>query len=104
MEKGRVFITGYAKLPEGITAKELYNVIAIGVVVDRFSSKILEAEATLSTSIAKKFVSELLVGEELNCIESIEDKIRIFYHGSAKKAILSAIRICYQRYIEIVKM
>jgi len=72
MEKNKIFITGYAKLPEGITATELYKVVAIGVVVDRDTSEILEADVTLSTKTGKKFVAELLVGHKLMEISKIE--------------------------------
>nr|WP_286672862.1 DUF3870 domain-containing protein [Anaeromonas gelatinilytica] len=94
-------MTGYAKLPDGITAKELYVVVALGLVVDRETSEILEAEPTLSTHVARDFVSKLLVGEKLNDINHIENKFRHNYFGSAKKAVLTAIRTCHKNYKKI---
>lgn len=101
MKNDEVFLTGYAKLPEGITAKELYGVVALGMVVDRETSEILEAEPTLSTHVARNFVAKLLVGEKLNNIIDIENKFRHNYFGSAKKAVLTAIRLCYKNYKKI---
>jgi hypothetical protein len=104
MEKNKIFITGYAKLPEGITATELYKVVAIGVVVDRDTSEILEADVTLSTKTGKKFVSELLVGHKLMEIIKIEESIKRSYFGSARNAILMSIRKCYKKYLQIIDM
>ncbi len=104
MEKNKIFITGYAKLPEGITATELYKVVAIGVVVDRDTSEILEADVTLSTKTAKKFVAELLVGHKLMEISKIEESIKKNYFGSARNAILMSIRKCYKKYLQIIDM
>lgn len=104
MEKNKIFITGYAKLPEGITATELYKVVAIGVVVDRDTSEILEADVTLSTKTGKKFVSELLVGHKLMEISKIEESIKKNYFGSARNAILMSIRKCYKKYLQIIDM
>ncbi|MBS4537572.1 DUF3870 domain-containing protein [Clostridium sp. D2Q-11] len=101
MKKNEIFLTGYAKLPEGITARELYGVVALGMTVNRETSEILDAEPTLSTYLARTFVKELLVGEKLNNIEHIENKFRHHYFGSAKKAILTAIKICYKNYKKI---
>jgi len=104
MEKNKIFITGYAKLPEGITATELYKVVAIGVVVDRDTSEILEADVTLSTKTGKKFVAELLVGHKLMEISKIEESIKRSYFGSARNAILMSIRKCYKKYLQIIDM
>jgi len=101
LKKNEIFLTGYAKLPEGITARELYGVVALGMTVNRETSEILDAEPTLSTYLARSFVKELLVGEKLNNIDHIENKFRHHYFGSAKKAILTAIKICYKNYKKI---
>src|SRR5699024_6421665 len=98
MSEEKIFITGYAKLPEGIPAEEIYKVISVELVVERSSSIILEAEATLSTSVAKNFAEELLVGQKLNQIEKVEDRFKNLYYGSTKKAILSSLRNCYKKY------
>lgn len=101
MERKKIFISGYAKLPEGITATELYKVVAIGLIVDRNTSEILEVDVTLSTSTGKRFISDLLVGRKLLDIDEIESSIKGGYFGSAKKAIIMSIRKCYEKYMQI---
>ncbi len=103
MQNNQIFISGYAKLPQGITAAELYTVIAVGMVIDKVTGEILEVDCTLSTDVAKCFVKRLLVGQNLNDLESIEATFSESYFGSAKKALLSAIRIANERFLNIKK-
>lgn len=100
-DKRTIFLTGYAKLPEGITAWELYRIIALGILLDKETGEILDADCTLSTRVAHEFIRDLLVGENLNCLSDIEHKIIDQYFGSAKKALMTALRICYKNYKQI---
>jgi len=103
MVNSAIFVTGYAKLPQGITAKELYSVIAVGVVVDRESGMILNADCTLATELAKSFVKNILVGTSINDIELIETRFKSLYFGSARKSILSALKTCHEKYKQIIE-
>jgi len=98
MEQNRILITGYAKLPQGITAKELYTTIAVVLVVEKQSGEIINADCTLATELSRSFVKELLTGCNLNDIEAVESKFRTCYYGSARKAIISAIRNCAEKF------
>lgn len=103
MERQEIFISGYAKLPQGITATELYSVIAIGMVLEKDTGVIYDVDCTLSTDVAKKFVKKLIIGKNLNDLEGIEKAFNETYFGSAKKALLSAIRIANERYLAVKK-
>ena len=95
----RVLFSGYAKLPTGITATELYRVIGLVILVDMESETIIEADCTLATQVARKHVSETLGGQSLK--HGPEPLVRLIdqvYQGSAKKAIITAIRISYDKY------
>ena len=98
-DDGLVLFSGYAKLPVGITASEMYKVIGLVLVVDEESGEILDADCTLATEVARKHVAKLIVGYSLN--QSPEKLVRAVdqaYQGSAKKAIITAIRIIYDKY------
>jgi NifU-like protein involved in Fe-S cluster formation len=84
--KGQVFVTGYAKLPQGITASEMYSVICMGLLVDNKTGIIKDAECSLVTSLAKRVFKELVVGKNLNEIQDIEEEFVEVYYGSAKKS------------------
>jgi len=97
----RIFISGYAKLPKGITASELYGVIVVGLLINRNTGEILDAEASLVTDVARTFFKNHLIGENINNIDFIEKTFRDCYFGSARKAIISALRTCYEKYSQV---
>jgi hypothetical protein len=95
----RVLFSGYAKLPTGITATELYRVIGLVILIDMETETIVEADCTLATSVARNHVSQTLMGQTLkNGPEPLVRLIDQVYQGSAKKAIITAIRISYDKY------
>jgi hypothetical protein len=94
-----VLFSGYAKLPTGITASELYNVIGIVVLVDTETGIVTDADCTLATELARRHVSTALIGH--NITNGPDDLIRSIdqvYQGSAKKAVITALRIIYDKY------
>lgn len=94
-----VFFSGYAKLPVGITAAEMYKVIGLVVVVDMETGVIAEADCTLATELARRYVSKLFVGYNLSeGPEGMQTILDHKYQGSAKKAVATAFRIIYDKY------
>ncbi|MCK8059538.1 MULTISPECIES: DUF3870 domain-containing protein [unclassified Fusibacter] len=103
MNENIIFVTGYAKLPQGITATELYTVIAVGVLLDRETGLITDVDCSLVTTVARQFVKELIVGKSILDLESIEKAFTERYHGSARKALLSSLKIINEKYQNILK-
>lgn len=94
-----VLFSGYAKLPTGITASEMYKVIGIVVLIDVETGEIVEADCTLATSLARKHVSAALIGHSIkNGPDKVLRYIDVIYQGSAKKAVITAMRIIYDKY------
>lgn len=102
-EKNTVLLSGYAKLPNNITAETVYQTLAVAVLFDRRSGIILEAEASMVTEIAKKFIAGLLVGYNLNDgPEELMEDFEHYYHGNAKRALETAMRMIFSKYQEYV--
>lgn len=94
-----ILFTGYAKLPSNITAGEMYNVIGVIVVIDMEREEIIEADCTLATELARRYASEAMLGYNLkNGIEPLLRRIDQIYQGSAKRAIITALRVIYDKY------
>jgi hypothetical protein len=102
MEKAHiktVLFSGYAKLPTGITASEMYKVVGVILTIDVETGVIIEADCTLATRLARKHVASILVGHTLkNGPDPILHLVDKTYQGSAKKAIITAMRIIYDKY------
>ena len=95
-----VFIAGYAKLPESITAEKLYKVIAVGLVVDVVTYEIVDCDCTLATDAGRNFFKKLTKGYSLK--HGIEPLVQDFfdrYYGGSRKAIISALRNCYEKWL-----
>ena len=99
MDTNLVLFSGYAKLPAGITASELYKTVAITVLVNVETGLIIEADCTLATHLASKHISQAINGYNLNDgPEPLCQMIDRIYQGNAKKAITTAIRIICDKY------
>jgi len=97
--KGTLFLTGYARLPAGITASELSRVVGIGLEVEPEAGRIVEADCTLATRLARRFFRELVVGFRL--VEDLDELVKRLeerYHGNAQKALVAALRLAAERY------
>lgn len=99
MPNKNVLFSGYAKLPTGITASEMYKVIGVIVVIDMESGIIQEADCTLATDLARRHICSHIVGYNINNgSEKLQEILDTTYQGSAKKAVATAIRIIYDKY------
>jgi hypothetical protein len=99
--QNEILLTGYGRTPEGITANELYKIIVVALKVDKLSGDILDSEVSLVTELAKKFASDMLTGQNIMDINQIEQKFNDKFHGQARRAIVSSIRMCYDKFVQI---
>jgi len=98
-DESLVLFSGYAKLPVGITASEMYKVIGVILVIRVETGEIVQADCTLATTVAREYVSCILLGQSLrNGPDSVLRTIDKRYQGSAKKAIMTSLRIIYDKY------
>ena len=99
VKENHILFSGYAKLPTGITASELYRLIGIIVVVDINTGVIVKADCTLATELARSHVISFIEGYNLNeGPEKLQETFEKVYQGGAKKAIVTVIRIIYDKY------
>ncbi len=101
MNDNSIFITGYAKLPHGITASSLYSVIVVGVVLDSKTGIVEDVDCSLVTSTAKKLIKDLVVGRNILDYDGIVELLTERYHGSARKALMSAFKIINEKYYNL---
>lgn len=99
-----VLFSGYGKLPSGTVAGDVFKVMALVVLLDIRTGEIVEADCTLSTRLAERFVVSMMVGRNIHTdykelVECINNK----YQGSAKKAIITALRTISVKYIGYIQ-
>lgn len=94
-----MFLTGYARLPAGITAAELYRVVGIGLEVEAVTGRIVAAECTLATGVGRDFVRRILEGRSLETdLPAIFQEVERRYHGYAQKAVITALKTIQDKY------
>ena len=82
----KVFLSGYAKLPDNTTAQKLYNHL------------VLDADCTMATELGRRFIRELLVGYALTRgPDPLVERLNQSYYGHLRKALQTCIKgICLQ--------
>lgn len=98
--RNKVLFSAYARLPEGTCGAEVVKTIGIVVVVDtNDSGRILDAECTLPTGVARKIIAELLIGQSLAASpEKLISQIAAVFQDSSLRAVIAAVRTLYNRY------
>lgn len=100
----RFLFSGYARLPAGTASSEVYKVMALVVIIDMNNGVIMEADCTLSTPTSALFVARILVGNSLrDGVDELVKRIDAVYQGSAKKSIITALKIVYDKYMAVAR-
>ncbi|MCI5498122.1 MAG: DUF3870 domain-containing protein [Clostridiales bacterium] len=94
----KVFLSGYAKLPDNTTAQKLYNHLVLVVTAEVPDGTILDADCTMATELGRRFIRELLVGYDLRRgPEPLAELLSQSYYGHLRKALQTCIKgICLQ--------
>ncbi|MBI2914760.1 MAG: DUF3870 domain-containing protein [Firmicutes bacterium] len=96
-----VLVGGYARLPAGLTAAEMFKVVGVGAEIDFHTAEVLEVDCTLVTGTAKRFFASILLGRNLLEIDDILVEIEERYHGNAQKALIAAVKAVHDRYLSL---
>ena len=62
----KVFLSGYAKLPDNTTAQKLYSHLVLVVTAEMPGGIIQDADCTMATELGRRFIRELLTGYDLH--------------------------------------
>ncbi|MFD0944651.1 DUF3870 domain-containing protein [Savagea faecisuis] len=98
-----ILITAYSRAPQGTAMYEKFKHSGIVLEIEKETHKIVNAEFTFITEVAKQFFSKLLVGfnfyEELDLIIK---RINEHYYAPSQQSVLVALKIAHQRYVDDV--
>ncbi|MGM9614884.1 MAG: DUF3870 domain-containing protein [Oscillospiraceae bacterium] len=97
-----VLFSGYARLPANTPAQKMYEELVLVAVVDMNTGVVHEADCTVATDLAKKFVCSLLVGYDMNRgIDPLMALAERRYQGHLRKALVSCIKMIGAQYAEV---
>jgi hypothetical protein len=88
-----IILAGYGRLPENTSAVAVSQVLALVVLLDPDTKRIIDASTTLGTAVANSQIKAIFIGQHLiEDADKIQGWIQASYFGSAKKAILASFR------------
>lgn len=98
-----MLFVGYARVPQGTTARGLYDVIGFALEVEASSGRVVEASCTLAVPAAEQFVRKILVGRDLSeGIGPIMKELERRFHGPTQRAVIVALKAAYERFRDVV--
>ncbi|HHY95783.1 MAG TPA: DUF3870 domain-containing protein [Firmicutes bacterium] len=94
-----ILVTGYAKAPQGTSMYEVYKHAGIVLEIDPLTHTIVDAQFTVVTPLAGRFLRDLLVGYQLERgLDPLIQEIRHRYLAPSQEALIKALRVAVQRY------
>lgn len=97
-------VTAYAKAPQNTSMYEVYKYIGVVLEIDRNSRKIVDAEFTFITDLAKSYFKRLVVGYNMDDgADGIIQHIDKSYFAPSNNSISVALRSAFRRYEERIK-
>ncbi|HLR07686.1 MAG TPA: DUF3870 domain-containing protein [Bacillota bacterium] len=100
-----IFIAGHARLPSGMAAKNMYEMLTITAEIDKKYGVVVAANCTLATEHGRLYIQRLLRGYSLQGgVDKLVAEVEAHYLGKAGAALASALRDLHKQYVLYMKM
>ncbi|GAA3733958.1 hypothetical protein HDA32_003792 [Spinactinospora alkalitolerans] len=92
-----VLVSGYARLPDTVAGHSQYERLGVVLAVDLSDGRIVAADTTLLTDLAKEFFRALVEGLSVTeDIAEIVHRVQTRYAGQSGAALATALRRCLE--------
>ena len=96
-----VYFCGYAKLPQSISANNVYGILTICLLINIRTGIIEDVSCTFPTRLAVEMVTSYLINRHIvNDYEEIISEITFRHQGHAQKSIIKACNEVHRRYLD----
>lgn len=87
-----VYVVGHAKLPAETTAKHVYELLSLGLALDKDTKKVLEVSCTIVPPYGAKIIREILLGKKIDDeLDVIVEEIHSRYVCRTRNALIAAL-------------
>ncbi|MBP2242442.1 hypothetical protein J2Z40_003016 [Cytobacillus eiseniae] len=100
-QQGTVYVIGDSKTSSNNPIMQQYKAFFVGLVIDRETDKIIEADCSTTIDLTSRFVQSILVGKSILDVEQLIWEIEQRYFGSSQKALMVACKNAYIKYLQI---
>lgn len=96
-----VLVSGYAQAPKGTGMSEQLTWVGVVLEVDCKTHRVLRADATFITELARTYLREKIMGYDLlKGFEGLANILEMHIHTPSKSALIVACQAAFQRYAE----
>lgn len=90
--KDVIYVVGHARLPAETSAKHVYEMLSLGLALDKETKRIMEVSCTTLPAYGNEFIRDLLLGKRLEEeLKTITEEIRAKYICRTRNALLAAL-------------
>jgi len=97
-----VYIIGDSKTALNNPIMQKYNTFFIGLVIDKETDEIVDAECSSTINLTSVFVKSLFKGKSILQVDSVLAEIEQRYFGSSQKALMVAFKNASIKYAQIM--
>lgn len=101
-QQNTVYIIGDSKTSLNNPIMQKYNQFFIGLVVNRDTHEIVDAECSSTIAITSLFVKALFTGKSILNVDQVLEEIERRYFGSSQKALMVAFKNANIKYAQIM--
>lgn len=94
MRSGRdtIYVVGHARLPAETSAKHVYDILSLGLALEKETKKIVEVSCTTLPPYGNEFIRDILLGKRLEeDLKIITEQLRTRYICRTRNALLAAL-------------
>ncbi|QBI53846.1 DUF3870 domain-containing protein [Streptomonospora litoralis] len=98
-DPGIILVSGYARLPDAVASHSQYERLGVVLAVDVADGRIVAADTTLLTDLAKEFFRALVEGLSVTeDMAEIVERVQRRYAGQSGGALATALRRCLEAF------
>lgn len=101
--KDTIYIIGDSKTASNNPIMQKFNAFFIGLVVDRTTHIIIDADCSATISLTTSFVRQLFIGQSMLNMDGVIHEINTRYFGSSQKALTVAFKNAQIKYMQIIE-
>ncbi|WNS75888.1 DUF3870 domain-containing protein [Bacillus sp. DTU_2020_1000418_1_SI_GHA_SEK_038] len=101
-QQNTVYIIGDSKTSSNNPIMQKYNGFFIGLVINRETDRIVDAECSSTIALTSSFIKSLFVGKSIIEVDQVVEEIEQRYFGSSQKALMVAFKNANIKYTQIM--
>ncbi|WP_066301834.1 DUF3870 domain-containing protein [Bacillus sp. FJAT-29937] len=101
-QQNTVYILGESKTSSNNPIMQKYNGFFIGLVINRETDQIVDAECSSTIALTSSFIQSLFVGKSILEVDHVLEEIEQRYFGSSQKALMVAFKNANIKYTQIM--